>query len=344
MEFKKKLVIYASILGGLLVLFVIGSLVSLAGVTPQGEKIFPALSAAAVAKVKIADKAGVLELIKADTGWKLTVRGRTYVAAKDVVDTLIKNVEALHKKSTAGSAKDSWETFSVDDASAIRITLLDQAGAVQADCFFGKGGSTSLSQYVRLPSADAVIQADGRIDKTTLLKDWVERRLFPDFLVDDVAKVTIKTTLVFNDNAEASRRSLGYTLVQGEKDKEGINTWKLLENDRVPLTGATVNGFVSGLSRFSAENVVEDPAPLKLDPARPLGTAVLTMKSGSTYTLLLLGASAAEANTFYVTNQENKYLYTATNWALKDAFRAGIDSFIDTKAYASQLLNPQGSK
>jgi hypothetical protein len=241
----------------------------------------------------------------------------------------------MRRQSSAGTGRDTWAAFSVDDASAAKISLYDASGTVQAACFFGKGGSTSFSQYVRLPGGDEVIQIDSRIEKTTLLKDWVERRLFPDFAADDVARVVVNTTLIFSDKAEPVKRAIAYTLVQGEKDKDGGNTWKITEDERLPLAGAAVNGFISSLSRFTAENVVESPQDL--DQQHPLGSVTVTLKSGVTYTLFLLDKAPDGKDVFYVTNQDHRHVYTVGNWTLKDIFRQGVDSFIDAKA----LLNPQ---
>jgi hypothetical protein len=228
----------------------------------------------------------------------------------------------------------------VDASSAVRITLADSAGAVQAECFFGKGGSTSFSQYVRLPSADDVIQINSRIEKTVRLKEWVERRLFGDFYGADAVQVTVETSLVFSDDAKPLRRHIGYTLVQGEKGENDQETWKVLEDDRLPLSTSPVNGFISSISRFTADNVVKEPESLGLDPQKPLGSVVVALKSGTSYTLFLLGEAESEEDVFYVTNQEHDYIYTAGKWALKDIFRQGIDSFIDTQA----LLNPKEKK
>ena len=213
-------------------------------------------------------------------------------------------------------------------------------GATQAECFFGKGGSTSFSQYVRLPSSDDVIHIDHRIEKTIQLKEWVDRRLYEEFYVSDVARVTVKTSLVFSDNAESFGRTMRYTLVQGEQGEDEKLTWTILENEKLPLSTSPVNGFVSTISRFVADNVVEEPESLNLDPENPLGSVVVTLKSGTSYTLFLLGMAESEEDIFYVTNQEHDYIYTAGKWALKDIFRQSVDAFIDAQA----LLNPQGSK
>ncbi len=338
MEFKKQFIIYGSILAGLAAFFILGTVVKVSGAVPRGEKVFPDLKKEAVVRIDITDKTGRLELEKGTTGWLVKTNGKSFEAAKDTADSLITNFTDMRRASTAGTGRDTWAAFSVDDASAAKITLYDSSGTVQAACFFGKGGSTSFSQYVRLPGADEVIQIDSRIEKTTLLKDWVERRLFPDFTADDVARVAVNTSLIFSDKAEPVKRSLAYTLVQGEKDKDGGNTWKITEDERLPLAGATVNGFISSLSRFTAENVVTSPQTTDLDQQHPLGSVTVTMKSGITYTLFLLDKAPEGTDVFYVTNQDHRNVYTAGNWALKDIFRQGVDSFIDAQA----LLNLQG--
>jgi hypothetical protein len=332
LDFKKKLLIYGAILGVLVVLFVIGVVVQAVSQEPRGEKIFGQLKTDAVEKITVTDKTGSLAIAKEGAAWKIALGAKKFDAAKTAVDTLLSGMADLRKKNTASTNKDAWTTFNVDDANAVRIVLSGAGGSVLADCYFGKGGVTSLSQYIRLPGGPDVIQTDSRIEKTTQLKEWVERRLFPEsFYVDDVERVLVKTNLVFNDQAQSLAQNLAYTLVPGEKNKEGYTTWKIQENDKLPVSPQKTSSFISAVAGFNADDVVQEPEKLNLDLTRPMGSIAVRLKSGKTYTISLLAKTASDPNSFYIANQDATYIYTGNNWNLKSLF-GPWQSLIDTEA------------
>jgi hypothetical protein len=332
LDFKKKLLIYGAILAVLIVLFVVGVVVQAVSLEPQGEKIFAQLKTDAVEKITVTDKAGSLTVAREGASWKIALGAKTFDAAKTAVDSLLSGVAEVRKKNTASSNKDTWTTFNVDDANAVHIVLSGAGGTVLADCYFGKGGATSLSQYIRLPGGPDVIQIDSRIEKTTQLKEWVERRLFPEgFYVDDVERVLVKTNLVFNEQAQSLAQNLAYTLVPGEKNKEGYTTWKIQENDRLPVSPQKTSSFVSAVAGFNADDVVQEPEKLNLDMTRPIGSIAVRLKTGKTYTISLLAKTAADPNSFYIVNQDAKYIYTGNNWNLKGLF-GSWQTLIDTEA------------
>jgi hypothetical protein len=340
MDFKKKLVIYGSILLGLAVLFAVGTIVQALSLEPQGQKVFAQLKTDAVEKIEVTDRTGKLEIAKGagqNGAWQILAGGKQYDASKSAVDGLLANFADVRKLDVVTGNKDNWPSFNVDDANAVHIVLAGAGGAALAECWFGKGGATSFSQYVRLPGSPDVIQTDLRVEKTALLKDWVERRLFgAGFYVDDVERVLVKTSLVFGGDAKPAVQHLAYTLVPGDKNKEGYTTWKLAENEKLPLAPQKVSTFVNAMAGFTGDDVVQDPEELKLDPSRALGSIVVRLKKGQSYTLYLLGRAAGDPNTFYVTNQDDKYVYTSNNWSLQGLF-GGANEIIDTTA----LLAPR---
>lgn len=337
MDFKKQLIVYASILGVLVVLFVVGAVVQAASMGPQGEKVFPQFSADAAAKITVTDQKGAVEVDKAGGGWRVAVGGKTFDASKTAIDTLLKNFADVRKRDVVTANKDKWLDFNVDESHAVRVVVAAADGKPLADCYFGKGGTTSFSQYVRLPGAPDVIQTDVRIEKTTALKEWAEMRLFPDaFYVDDIDRILYKTSLVFNDQAKSFTHDLAYTLIPGEKNKEGYTTWKIAESERFPISPQKVSSLANSIAGFAGDDLVQDPAKLKLDPAHPAGSVAVRLKSGKTYTLSLLGSVAGEPDSYYVTNQDAKYIYTANNFGLRAIF-SDASALIDPGA----LLAPR---
>ncbi len=299
---------------------------------PQGEKLFAQLKTDAVARITVTDPKGKLEVAKEGGSWKVTAGGKTFDASKTAIETLLKNFADVRERNVVTSNKDAWKDFNVDDANAVRIVLSGADGAALADCFFGKGGTTSFSQYARLSSSPDVVQTDVRVEKTTSLKEWAELRLFPEsFYVDDVERILFKSALLFNDQGKTFARNLSMTFVPGEKNKEGYATWKLVESERFPLSPQKMSNFVNAIVGLTADDVVPDPEKLKLDPAHPAGSVAVRLKSGQTRTLSLLGVVAGDPASFYITNQDAKYIYTASNWTLRAVF-ADASTLLDVEA------------
>ncbi|MBN2351756.1 MAG: DUF4340 domain-containing protein [Spirochaetales bacterium] len=337
MDFRKKLAVYASILGVLVVLFVVGTVAQAVSMEPPGAPLFPAFKSDAVTKITVTDKDGNVEIDKTGDAWTVTVDGENFPASTTNVETLLDNFTKVRKSMNVTADKDKWLQFNVDDPNAVHIVLASATGETLAECWFGKGGTTSFTQYVRLPGAPDVIQTDVRIEKTSALKEWAEMRLFPDtFYVADVKSVSIKTSLVFDQHAKSYAQRVSYTLIPGEKNKEGYTTWTISENERVPLSPQKVSNLVNAVAGLRGESLVVHPEKLTLDPAKPLGTIEVKLSSGKTDTLSLLGKTEGDPDSFYITNQDVKYIYTAGNWSLSTIF-GDASELVDAEA----LLAPR---
>ncbi len=321
MDFRKKLIVYASILGVLVVLFVVGTAARASALVPQGTPLFPAFKSDEVAKITVTDKSGKIEIEKSGDAWTILADGRQFDASKKNVQALLDNFKDVRKNMIVTTDKSKWLQFNVDPADAVHMVLASASGATLAECWFGKGGTTSFTQFVRLPGDPAVIQTDLRIEKTSALKEWAQMRLFPEpFYVADVESLTLKTSLVFDQHAKGYAQHLAFTLVAGEKDKQGEPTWKMSESERLPISSSKVSNLINSVVGLTGDTLVVDPGKLKLDPAKPLGSIQIRLKSGKTATLSLLGKVADNPDSYYVTNQDAKYIYTLSNWSLSSIF------------------------
>jgi hypothetical protein len=335
MDFKKKLIILGSILGGLVVLFVIGVIASSIGQGSQEAKVFPDLKTDVIGRVLIEDKTARLEFSKAEGSWWLVANKTKFIAAKERLESLMKSFAELRKSKIASTNKETWSSFNVDEKNAFHVVLSDANGAPAADCYFGKAGATSYSQYIRVAGKEEVIQANLHVENSTSLKDWVERRLFTDeFAIDDIERVSLKSNMIFIDSAkgtEAVYHPVSLVFVQSAQKKDNTIVWKLSGNEDYPLSPVKVNQLVASFLRFNAENIVIPPEDLKVNRSSPLGSIEVRLKNGTMYTLYLLDSLPSDPNSYYITNQDKKYIYVSSNISLKDIFK-GLETLVDAGA------------
>src|SRR3989304_7404925 len=102
MDFKKKLIISSSILGGLIVLFVIGTAAAAINRAPQGEILFPDFKADAIVSITVTDQNGVIELDKTQGDWNIRSAGKNYEADRTTIGNLVNNIADLRKNNIAG--------------------------------------------------------------------------------------------------------------------------------------------------------------------------------------------------------------------------------------------------
>lgn len=333
MDFKKKLIISGTVLGVLVVLFIVGQIAAALRNAPTGEVLFPAFKPDLVASIAITDKNGAIELRKAGDDWQILSGGRSFDLDESRVEAILTGVADLRKNQVASSRPETWGDFSVDEAQAVRLVLRKADGTALVDCFLGKAGTTSFSQYLRLAGENEVIQANSRFDYTTNLKDWVQLGLFPDLLqTDSVAAISIASNISFLDTEtgiEAAERPVSVSLVNTGEVKEEKPVWQARGNEGLPVSADKVTSFISAFANFTAEDVVVDPAAANIDEtAVPLGAITLTLADKTTWTLVLVAGVEGDKTRFYVKRGDGRYYYIATDWSLRSLF-TGLESFIE---------------
>jgi len=333
MDFKKKLLIYSSILGFLVVVFIITSIIRAVTSVPEGEILFPGFKSEAVRTVSLKDKSGGIEFKKTGEEWEILYAGKIFEPDKSKLDQLITAFIDLRKTKVVSSQRANWPNFGLDDEQALHLVLRYADNSVAVDCYLGKGATTSSSQYLRLANAEEVLQVDNRLSYVTSLKSWVKLRLFPEGItVESVKRIDVKAAMSFESregNLIPVKRNVSFALVNtGEKKEEKI-VWQVEGKSQLPISSDKVSNLINSFQGFYADDVVVDPASegLGLDQS-PLGTVSLTLSDGKSYSFELLQASNKEKGKYFVRSAGSKYVYTSTDWGVRNLVN-GLEAYLE---------------
>jgi len=342
MDYQRKLMISSSILGGLIVLFLIGSIIGAVGVAPEGKILFPEFKGGSVVSIKVTDKNGSLTVSKeSDETWRIHYNENTFEPNQLTVGMLIKNLSDLRQTNEITANPEAWSNFNVDETDAVRYVVTEADGTVSVDAYFGKRGPTSFSQYVRCAGSDTVLQTDYNIEQTAALKDWVELRLFPDTIkIEEVSEISIQSRVAFfqgDSGIDAKPNTIALTIIPTGDIVDEKPVWQIKGYANIPLSYDKIVSYINMLNGFAGRDIVADPQSADISPDdRPLGSVTIRLKNGAADTLFLLTAVPGDDQLYYVTNQNRKYVYVQEDWTIRNLIK-GAEGFVDE---AALLLQP----
>lgn len=333
MDFKRKLLIYSSMLGLLTLIFIIASLIRALTSAPEGEILFPGFKSEAVRAVSLTDKSGSIELKKTGEEWEILYQGKVFEPDKSRLDQLITTFIDLRKTKVVSSQRANWPNFAIDEEQALHLVLRYADNSVAVDCYLGKGATTSSSQYLRLANAEEVLQVDKRLSYATSLKSWVKLRLFPEGITaETVKRVEVQSKISFESregNLIPVKRNLSFVLVNTGEKKEEKLVWQVEGKTQLPLSSDKVSNLINSFGGFYADDVVVDPVSQGLDLEQtPLGTVTLTLTDGKSYGFELLQASSKEKGKYFVRSVGSKYIFTSTDWGVRNLVN-GLEAYLE---------------
>jgi hypothetical protein len=255
-------------------------------------------------------------------GWNILINGEAVPTAQNKVDDFMDNIFSLKRYAIVSNDDQKHATFSVDEFQAKRVRIFDAGGKSLIDLYFGKAASGS-GQYVRLAGTDEVIQTNTQLFISTLVKDWVDLKLFSKVRSNiPVSSIQIKNTSFFpdmgkaEDQDETSPRAentpYAYTIVVNQSADTFY--WTVKGSEGKVLSTNKVESLINNFIEFSAEDLVLDSDEAVARLQNPSASIALTTEDGLRYSLIIGSGPPTEDFRYYVQGSESSYVYTASEW------------------------------
>ncbi len=259
----------------------------------QGRRMFPDLVAklADAQKVEIVHKGSTLALVRgrdSAADWGVAARDGYRTQAGKVHELLTRLTELrLDEPRTADPAM--YARLGVEDpgkdAESTLLQVLDGKGGIIAAVIVGhprpasRGGVDTL--YVRRPGEAQSWLADGKLEITSEVQDWIDRDI-----------VNIAPAKVASDVVTRGDVTLSFT-------RSGDKLALTAPADHPKLDDAKLDSVASALADLTLEDVRRAPAP-----GTPLGRAVMTTTDGLVLTADVSKDGLAIWTTFSVTGKD----------------------------------------
>ena len=116
----------------------------------------------AVHRVSIRSGGALLELIKADSTWRIAGHDSLEIR-QGRVDDLENRVLGVKRSTVMTEREEKWATYSVDDSTGTHLVLMDAADGTLGEFVFGRSRSDWSKSYVRLKTAPTVYLTDNNV-------------------------------------------------------------------------------------------------------------------------------------------------------------------------------------
>ncbi len=317
----KKTIFFAALLGFLLLVFYLIE-------TPQkktNKQEQPLFivgfdkTAAAVIAVKSKDK-GEVQLQKKPEGWIVVSGQKTYQADKTPIDNLLDSVGKIKIEAIVSKNPQKQKEFEVDQEKGVEVRIEDGAQKTLAHFYVGKSGPDLFSTYLRRADATQVVLASGMLKMTfdRELKDWRNKTIFA-LNQQDITAYQVKG-------------EKGFHLKKGDKDQ-----WEIIEPEQISPKKEPVDDCLKTIATLTAADFAEGPLKdFQLD--QPAQTILVTMKDGSTRTLLL----GKEKNAYqrFVKTPDADTIYILEKYHL-DKLMPALDTFRQSDAEKEKKQTPE---
>jgi len=157
---KNKLTIAFSILGLLIVLYVI-NINKQKSYLSTSSKIFH-IEKEQINKILIQSKGEALELLKVDTTW--TISGHdSLIIKEDLLNSFFDRVLTLESETIMTRNENKWTTYNVDDSLGTHLALVDYNDNTLGYYVFGRSASDYARCYVRTKESSHVHLANNNV-------------------------------------------------------------------------------------------------------------------------------------------------------------------------------------
>ncbi|MBN1523350.1 MAG: DUF4340 domain-containing protein [Spirochaetales bacterium] len=337
MEFKQKVIIFGSIIGGLILLYIAGLVISNATFGATTVALFPELDAGKINLVTITDKNGSITLKKTGDQWNVVVQGKEFPGDNEEIEQLLKSVTSIKQNRIASQLPDTWTQFEVDPVNAVH-TVLSQDENVLIDIYIGKSGSDGISEYVRLNNSDEVIQTADRIVFTSRTREWAAKKFIQEQVaINDLEAISIRSTLAFDETGNLDLAKMGtltaYTIEHTRT--ENRSKFTVAGDPSATLSMDAVNQLLYAIYDFRTEDILVNPDQYPINTAMPLATVSLKLKGGINHTLSVVGRAKENNSVLYITDPARPYFYTSMSWSFKKVVPP-LSSLIQPKPFIIQ--------
>jgi hypothetical protein len=325
MDFRSKVILLCSILGGLILMLFLGSFFSAESIRAReaATPLVAGLNPVLADKVDITVKGKSVELRKTDMGWNLVRGDKPIQADPDKVTGFLQNIADLKRFAVISTNPDTFPKFALDEAAASRVRVFDASGKSMVDLYLGKSDAAS-SQYVRLAGVNQVVQTDTQLAVSTDTRDWVDLKLFSKVPANaPINTIQIKNISFFPDLGKpkdnkhpAKEQNIPYDYTIVVKKTEDSMYWTVKGRGDMVLSNSKVESLINNFLDFSAEELVANSAESAERLQHPGAVVVMTTDDGLRYSLIIGAGPPNKQFRYYVKSSEKKYVYQASEWII----------------------------
>lgn len=256
-------------------------------------------------------------------------------ADKDKVDDFIEKLGSLEGELRSSSGE-VLADYSIDDASAIHLSLLDANGEEKKRLLFGKQGPDWSETFVRIAGSNDVYLAGENLRRAFGItsddaqpidsKQWCALTVMK-LPKDDLSRIEVKAphkrlVLELQDKVEAVEESEAAEspetpLEPTEPEKE----WALVKPklDTEPKTGG-LNRILSAFAQIQTSDIVGRGNLEEYGLGEPVGTCLVITKNGGEHRLSFGDAAKDGRGGFYVRLNDDDLVYVMDRWQLDSIF------------------------
>jgi hypothetical protein len=216
--------------------------------------------------------------------WKARGNGNTYSADPGIMKNLITDLAQLKIEALAGTSRNNWSEFQVNDSSAIKVSIEEKGKKKKKILFIGKFSYQQPSnQYERQGKMSTFVRLAGE-DETYSVQGFLRMNFAPDinnyrnkFLLKSNSELFSKLTFTYPDDSS-------FILTKDNKK------WLI---DGIPVDSSKLDSYFADLERLSsyefADTIKHNPQSfltLKIEGPTlpsPLELNALLALSGSGY-------------------------------------------------------------
>lgn len=283
-----RLIIYPAVLAGLILLYVVGSVIAPRPGAAARRPLLPGLGQRQIMRIVIEEPPGGTsrELVFTDEQWWVSIDGTHYPAREERVQAFLNELADGRTLRDVSENADLHADFGVDDRSATAVSLyafsgesapsatIGDSGAAVAELLWGNA-APSGGRYVRFAEADTVLESDADVSfyLTQPTPYWSYLRVLPESVVaDSVVEVTVE--LVGESEQNYSLRK--------ERTDDG-DQWTLADGVARELDTAAVDRLVRSIADLVGRDFYRGDAPL--DQTSRAGTIKITTGNGAGFTI-----------------------------------------------------------
>jgi len=328
MDFKKKTIGLLSILGILIIAYILTFVFSPESSYKRGSQWTPFEDkTGAYTTEQIIEINKSIKLVKELDKWYVDddANQRKLPAKTARIEDLLKALETKGNYPVRSKNPDSFKNFGLDADSAQSI-FIEDGDSILAGFYFGNTDVGSREIYLR--------RVDGALEDTSGVRSgedifstylsgnrtsWTDTRLFKNhdangLTVDSIQTVEVQLNVTSEDNSPIKAKE-DYTLIRGSN-----NTWKFSQDPKINVDSSKVESLL----RSALDAEADDYAPVGFEEKAVLGKLVLIDDKGASHTISLGDKLNGKYRATVSDDKENgnDFTYLLSDWSVQRLFPA----------------------
>jgi len=316
---KRKLIIFSSILGFLIVIFIIGI------VSPKNRKyidlyeinLFSDLNEKNIAVIKLYNATGELlqinELLKKEDSWRLIIDGTEFPADQIKVDNFLEKVFQLETQRFVSENQKTLDELNIGD-NGKHISFFDGNNTLIDTVYVGTTDNTSEEYVTTTKLNNQVYTIHNSLDFYINQSHpyWSQLKLFGNEITqDEILKITVKAENIAV-NEDLPPLNLNYTLIQ-TTDDNNKSVWVLIDDDS-ELHESKINSLLNSIISFRADEFYSEYPVLSVTRA-PIGEIEFTTEIEKLFSLSIMEQTAEDSFLCVINDTDFGYIIKKSNLA-----------------------------